>query len=123
MNTPSSYEVTPESVVVKTGRPVSPVRVDAFATVAWEDAVTPDRSLSGHAHLGIKHTLKTYDDVRDKLGKEAADAWQAAVDAKAAYDAAVRRAVRKAEQEVEDFERAAEIAKAAIDHMQAQGKS
>lgn len=57
------------------------VRLGAFASCAWQDAVDPVHAASLRA-LFDGGDAATFEEVERRLGPEAAQAWQAAIDAR-----------------------------------------
>lgn len=61
------------------------VRRSAFVEVAMEHAIFPHRAESNSRRLGGPGAKMTVEDVARRLGPEAAAAWQALREAKAAF--------------------------------------
>jgi hypothetical protein len=62
--------------------------LDVYASCAWQDGVTPDIAAQLRASVGSTVAPATYDEVKDRLGQKAADAWQEGVDARKRFFAA-----------------------------------
>lgn len=68
----------------------SSVLKNALAECAWKDAVDPHHSMQMRSLVGSNTDMATFEKVLDKFGKEAADAWADAVDARRRYFDAVK---------------------------------
>lgn len=65
------------------------VRVDAFASCAWQDAVTPVHAAGLRAVFGGGDAA-TFEEVERQLGAAAAQAWRDAIDARRRFFAAIK---------------------------------
>jgi len=66
------------------------IRLDAFASCAWQDAVDPIHSAGLRAIFGGGEAV-TIEDVERQLGAEAAQAWRDAVDARERFFSTARQ--------------------------------
>jgi len=70
------------------------IRIDAFAHCAWADAADPTHGANLRAMFGGGDAI-TFEQVKDRLGDKAAEAWQQGVDARQKFFEAVKDGQQK----------------------------